>query len=227
VSDREIGAVVSALAPKDACRFLVDLANLQGGPDNITVVVIRVIEGAKSEVRSPQPSHRKMEFALPAFLPWPWASLVLGIVLALAAIGVTYARIGGGLVVFLLAAVALGTGLVGLFLQNRAESKATPDDTVPSPARVHRQSPCSIDLGLLKKLARAEALLEDRIRDRHWTADLDTAKRHCELAERHQSANELTDAFREFCLAMRPLSEAVERQRHKEEAFQPVWDKAE
>ena len=43
VSDREIGAVVSALSPKEACRFLVDLANLQGGPDNITVVVVRVL----------------------------------------------------------------------------------------------------------------------------------------------------------------------------------------
>jgi protein phosphatase len=226
VSDREIGAVVSALSPKDACRFLVDLANLQGGPDNITVVVIRVKEGAKSDVQSPQPNHRTLDFTFPAYLPWPWASLVLGILLALAAIGVTYTRIGGGTVVFLLAAVALGAGLVGLFFQNRAENRATADESVPSPPKVHRQSHCSIDLGLLKKLARAEALLEDRIRDRRWTADLDTAKKHCELAERHQSANELTDAFREFCLAMRPLSEAVERQRHKEEAFQPVWDKA-
>ena len=41
VSDREIGAVVSALSPKDACRFLVDLANLRGGPDNITVLIVR------------------------------------------------------------------------------------------------------------------------------------------------------------------------------------------
>src|SRR5947209_14444358 len=42
VTDREIGAVVTALPPAEACRFLVHLANLQGGPDNITVLVIRV-----------------------------------------------------------------------------------------------------------------------------------------------------------------------------------------
>src|SRR4029077_14593744 len=46
VSDREIGAAVSALAPKEACRFLIDLANLQGGPDNITVIVVKVVGSA-------------------------------------------------------------------------------------------------------------------------------------------------------------------------------------
>src|SRR5262249_61253378 len=44
VSDREIGAVVSALPPGEACRFLVQLANLQGGPDNITAVVGHLTE---------------------------------------------------------------------------------------------------------------------------------------------------------------------------------------
>jgi hypothetical protein len=51
-------------------------------------------------------------------------------------------------------------------------------------------------------------------------------ERHRELAERALKSGSLTEAFREYCLAMRPLSEAVQRQRHKEEVFQPVWDKA-
>ena len=45
VTDREIGAVVSALPPTEACRFLIHLANLQGGPDNITAVVVQLSEG--------------------------------------------------------------------------------------------------------------------------------------------------------------------------------------
>src|SRR5262249_16397949 len=98
VSDGAVRAVVSALSQTAACGFLVDLANLQGGADNITVVVIRVKDGASSDVRSPKTKHRKWDFDMPAFLPWPWASLVLGILLALGAIGVTYARIGGGTV---------------------------------------------------------------------------------------------------------------------------------
>jgi protein phosphatase len=42
VDDNEIGIVARELAPPEACRLLVNLANLRGGPDNITVVVVRV-----------------------------------------------------------------------------------------------------------------------------------------------------------------------------------------
>lgn len=42
VADEEIGAVLSSLTPTEAVRALVDLANLRGGPDNITVIAVRV-----------------------------------------------------------------------------------------------------------------------------------------------------------------------------------------
>jgi protein phosphatase len=41
VKDEEIGAILSALPPAEAGQVLIDLANLRGGPDNITVLVIR------------------------------------------------------------------------------------------------------------------------------------------------------------------------------------------
>jgi protein phosphatase len=42
VTDREIGALASQFHPEDACRYLVHLANLRGGQDNITVVIVRI-----------------------------------------------------------------------------------------------------------------------------------------------------------------------------------------
>lgn len=42
VKDDEIGRILGCLAPEEAVRALVDLANLRGGPDNVTVIVIRV-----------------------------------------------------------------------------------------------------------------------------------------------------------------------------------------
>jgi protein phosphatase len=42
VTDEEIGAIASNFHPKDACKYLVSLANLRGGLDNITVVVVRI-----------------------------------------------------------------------------------------------------------------------------------------------------------------------------------------
>ena len=42
VEDDEIGKVLGCLPLDEAVRALVDLANLRGGPDNITVVAARV-----------------------------------------------------------------------------------------------------------------------------------------------------------------------------------------
>ncbi|MCH8829112.1 MAG: serine/threonine-protein phosphatase, partial [Planctomycetes bacterium] len=42
VSDAEIGAICASLEPAEACRLLVNLANLRGGSDNISVVIVKV-----------------------------------------------------------------------------------------------------------------------------------------------------------------------------------------
>lgn len=46
VEDEEIGSIIHALPPKEACRLLIDLANLRGGPDNITLIVAKVTGAA-------------------------------------------------------------------------------------------------------------------------------------------------------------------------------------
>jgi protein phosphatase len=43
VEDEEIGAILASLPPPEAGQALLDLANLRGGPDNITVVLGRVV----------------------------------------------------------------------------------------------------------------------------------------------------------------------------------------
>ena len=42
VDDPEIGAFATNFPPKDACRYLLHLANLRGGHDNITVLIVRI-----------------------------------------------------------------------------------------------------------------------------------------------------------------------------------------
>jgi PPM family protein phosphatase len=42
VEDNELGAFAANFHPGDACRYLVNLANLRGGLDNITVVIVRI-----------------------------------------------------------------------------------------------------------------------------------------------------------------------------------------
>lgn len=42
IKDEEIGAIISRLPPAEAAALLIDLANLRGGPDNITVEICRI-----------------------------------------------------------------------------------------------------------------------------------------------------------------------------------------
>jgi serine/threonine protein phosphatase PrpC len=42
ISDPELGAFAASFHPQDACRYLVNLANLRGGLDNITVVILHI-----------------------------------------------------------------------------------------------------------------------------------------------------------------------------------------
>jgi protein phosphatase len=54
VSDEELGTILEQMAPRAAIDLLVDLANLRGGPDNITVIIAKVT-GAELATASAQP----------------------------------------------------------------------------------------------------------------------------------------------------------------------------
>ena len=42
VTDEEMGPILASLPPREAAQVLVDLAKLRGGPDNITVIIVKV-----------------------------------------------------------------------------------------------------------------------------------------------------------------------------------------
>jgi protein phosphatase len=48
VSDREIGELLTVFPPATAAETLVNLANLRGGPDNITVVIAQAVESPET-----------------------------------------------------------------------------------------------------------------------------------------------------------------------------------
>ncbi len=223
LTDREIGAVVSALPPTEACRFLVDLANLQGGPDNITVLVVRAdFDSEVDPLVNGRPTGVLGTWG--QRLP-PLPALAFGITLALGAMALTVFELPYAVPAFLLGAVAITLGLAGLVIQAN-QDKARRAEDHSTQAKIHRQSECGIQLPLLNKLARAEQVLQERLRDRNWEADWDVSRQHHDLAEQHRNEGDLLEAFREYCRAIRPLTEALHRQRNKEESFQPVWDKS-
>jgi protein phosphatase len=219
VSDREIGAVVSALPPAEACRFLIHLANLQGGPDNITAIVVHVREsGPEAEGKhAGAPSRWWRRY-------WPFVSLLLGIFLGIGAVALTFNEISGRIPAFLLATLALGAGLIGLIVQNLQEKRQPVVETYVPRHKVYKQVPCAIDRPFVVRLVQAVADLESRVREKNWQADWDACQARRDQGERYLQEEKYLEAFREECQAMSILMEAVQKQRGKEEAFKPLWE---
>ncbi len=46
LNDDELGAILTCLSPEEAVQSLVDLANLRGGPDNISAIAARILNSA-------------------------------------------------------------------------------------------------------------------------------------------------------------------------------------
>jgi protein phosphatase len=222
VDDPEMGVVASVLPPEEACRFLIDLANLRGGPDNITVIVVRVEgNGAVTAALTAHPARPLWQR-----VSWPVQSLLGGTFLAGVAIVLQMAWHSGGLagLLFLLAVGPIIAGVIGMIVENKRKKNAVPDEE--QVARIYRSKPCRLDKVLLEKLSKAEKTLRQRAEEQQWAPDLPTYEQHHVQAEQLAKEGNLPAAFREYCRAMRPLTAALHKHRSKEEVFQPVWDKS-
>lgn len=232
VHDREIGAVATALPPDEACRFLIQLANLQGGPDNITAIVVKVRGDAppSTDVASVAPfwtgpglGARAVRWA--KALPLAIFALGLGIALAMLAIFLSYQESGGELVSFVLAGLFLVGGLVALMAQSFRDRSAPVARTAPTQS-VYRTIPCSIEPGLVDRLVNAIGTLKKRAADGGIPYDNGLFDSLYAKGEAARSKQDALTAFREHCRAMLILMEASQAQRNKGEAFRPIWDKS-
>jgi len=59
VTDAEIGVLLQCLPPAEAVQTLVDLANLRGGPDNISVIAARILGNGDAPSPEPVEAQRK------------------------------------------------------------------------------------------------------------------------------------------------------------------------
>jgi serine/threonine protein phosphatase PrpC len=232
VNPEEIGTVVSALPPAEAAKFLVELANLRGGPDNITVVIVRVggAEASTMAMSGKPPSHLRLKLlhALGTWnkiIPWPLSVLAAGFVFAVGAVVFAVTDTRGTSLLLALAAVAVIAGVVGLFRharRQRAEAERVPDP--PPRLNVYREYPCKIERGLVDKLLKMGTHLKEQLDGRPVAVDWDGYRRLTESAQQHLKTGDLLASFRDQCRALLGLAAAFNKSRPREEGFKPKWE---
>src|SRR5262245_33663284 len=226
VSNEEIGAVVSVLPPQEACKFLIELANLRGGPDNITVVIVKVTE-AEAEAAGGRPTGftawRRRR------LPWPVSSLLAGVALAGLFVVALAAELPGSIVLFVLALIALGVGLVGLGLHTKQQEQKREqfEDWTPEEVHIYRQYSCWIERALIDKFTKMDAALRQNMRNRKLAVDWNAYEQLRDQSDKALQVSDLQGAFREQCRALGLLARTFNKHRHKEEEFRPNWESPE
>ncbi|MBM3992652.1 MAG: serine/threonine-protein phosphatase [Planctomycetes bacterium] len=236
VNDRVIGAVVTALSPAEAVRFLVHMANLQGGPDNTTVIVVRVGGEPKSET-----TDSMAEVVFPASdsnasgtrlglvaqqltrVPWAFLLLALGIASAILATILASLQSNIGLYAFIFAGLSLLAGIVSLMIQNYRETQKLVTEPEELPLHVYRQTPCPLDASMYEKLLDAAKTLEQTLKEKNWEYDAKAYQEQSKQAAQHLQNRQYREAFRDQCLAMLVLMDAVHAYRGKNEDFKPIW----
>jgi len=120
VSDEELGQILTCLPPREAGPSLIDLANLRGGPDNITLIIVEVLSPQCEAVAGSPTDSTRTRIKRPAPSPangqrrsglGKWIPLPVGV------LGALFAALGWGWMVLVgFGLQAFGLGVAGLML---------------------------------------------------------------------------------------------------------------
>jgi serine/threonine protein phosphatase PrpC len=199
LSDSEIGMIASELPPNEASKLLVHLSNLRGGPDNITVIVVRageIPEGAHDSdpvVASQGNSDLGWwGFALACVLA---VFFLLG--LGLVTLDPSQRTAGAGLI----AVSAIGS--IGWLIMNRLKRSRPEPQRNHDPGstivwRPYRTASARLSEEFVQYLARMEGELQKAAMDENWSIDWKPLEEAYKKASDALSRKRLSRALHEF-----------------------------
>lgn len=197
VTDDELGAILHTLSPDEAVRTLVDLANLRGGPDNITVIVTRVTDEMLA-TRSDHPWRviESVDANRSGIGAWVWGALLVfaAATLGLAALRFIWPAVATG-------AAAVAAGLVGLWQTMVARiPREVPTQRFGSGP--HRAADCSPNQALADRLSKVVGQLADAATDEQWQVDWLQFNGYREKATVAMAERHYPESIREYCHAI-------------------------
>jgi PPM family protein phosphatase len=223
VSDAEIGMLTRNLPPADASRLLVHLANLRGGSDNITVIIVRV--GALPEGLDPAPPVVESDAEDTGGIGWWWL-LSCWAVAALYVLSVCLAilkNLESGLIWFAVAVLATTTSVLVWFRQQRKRIKRE-QSIRPGSSGPYRIASAKLMPQFVSHLAAVEAELQRTAQEEEWDIDWPRHQLPSRNAQSYMAHHRLDDALLELSRAVDVLMSGVQLYR-KHRQHQARWGK--
>ncbi len=166
VEDEEIGTILGAMSPAEAAHALVDLANLRGGPDNITVIVARVNGPPLARAGGPGQEAAGRRGPLRSVHPAVWTLLGVS---TLAAAGA--AAIGHWLPALVCLTGAVLAGVAALVQRYGGQETSSRFDGRPLGKGPYRSSNCAANGEFVDRISRLVDELRDAATRENWTLD--------------------------------------------------------
>jgi len=218
VKDEEIGALLAALSPAEAVRALVDVANLRGGPDNITCIAVKVVEVPADGPREVPPPPGGVP---PAVHPLLWGLMAMCLLVALA---LAFSRYFLGALVSVL--VGAACAVVALVQSMTAQSaREAPQVEGPLGSGPHAEFDCRPSAASATTAGQLAAQLREATHSEHWTLDWGHFNTLVEQAQAAQQAGDYNLAVRQYALAISFMMNEIRRRAgHKDHRDSSVLD---
>jgi protein phosphatase len=206
INDEELGAILQCLRPAEAAQTLVDIANLRGGPDNISLVIARVTgeagptENNVNDALSERDAPRAMP-SFPALIAFACCLVALGFCVVnqywfAAAISASVA----------LALVAAWSYRAGVSARASGGSIGGPYGNGP-----YRRIEC----GPTRNVAESIAEIAGKLRELpaknlgNWKVDWASFDEVCAQADAAKNAGHFADAIRRYSRAIRDIMQQL------------------
>jgi PPM family protein phosphatase len=207
VKDDEIGMVLSCLPPDEAVRALVDLANLRGGPDNITVVVARVVGPQISQNTKPdQPAMTAVSG--PPVHPAIWTGMGVSILAAAAMLALDHP-----LAALMALMVTVGTVVAILAPRWGAADRRSRIESRRFGRGPYVTCECAPNADLLSRLTNIIQQLRDAATKEKWSVDWAGFERFTAQATSANQSGNSVEAAREYLHAISFLMAQLRQQK--------------
>ena len=204
IADKEIGQILAVSSPETAAETLVNLANLRGGPDNITIVIARTTESTEASQAVDN------EMVIPG---WYWGILAGAVMAGLGAAASFFTEWHTG-IGFLLAVAAVIAGIAFFVMSQKTLFASSPyvPESVPSGNAPYRTWDCTPSAEFADTLAKILQELLQATPEQRFTASIQTARRYESEAVAGYKKNNFVAAIQNYAQAINGLMRAIKKE---------------